>query len=81
MDPDPKPIPPLRRETTAEMVRHISRELAVIESGLAECQASGDRQAEARLTGCWMAHLLVSSAELLHNLLIDTAVRPSPYRR
>ena len=28
------------------------------------------------LTGTWMAHLLISSNELLHNLLIDTARRP-----
>jgi hypothetical protein len=28
------------------------------------------------LEGTWMAHLLVSSNELLHNLLIDTAKRP-----
>ena len=32
--------------------------------------------AEPRLTGTWMAHLLISSKELLHNLLIDTARRP-----
>jgi hypothetical protein len=26
--------------------------------------------------GTWMAHLLISSKELLHNLLIDTVRRP-----
>lgn len=34
------------------------------------------RTAEPRLTGAWMTHLLISSKELLHNLLIDTAQRP-----
>jgi len=28
------------------------------------------------LESTWMAHLLISSNELLHNLLIDTAKRP-----
>jgi hypothetical protein len=36
----------------------------------------GDRVAEPRLTGTWMAHLLISSSELLHNLLIESARRP-----
>jgi hypothetical protein len=36
----------------------------------------GDADAEARLTGIWMAHLLISSKELLHNLWIDTARKP-----
>jgi hypothetical protein len=56
------------------MVRHISRELAEIEQAVGRCR--GDAKAEARLTGSWMAHLLISSAALLHNLLIDTARRP-----
>ena len=36
----------------------------------------GDAEGEPRLTGTWMAHLLISSKELLQNLLIDTARRP-----
>ena len=32
--------------------------------------------AEPKLTGTWMAHLLISSQELLQNLLIATARRP-----
>ena len=62
------------RETTEAMVRNIGRELAEIEQAISLCR--GDRVAEARLTGTWMAHLLISSRELLHNLLIDTARRP-----
>lgn len=62
------------RECTQAMVRHIDRELAEIQRALGRCR--GDGEAEARLTGTWMAHLLISSAALLHNLLIDTAQRP-----
>ena len=62
------------RETTEAMVRNIGRELAEIELAIGRCR--GDRVAEPRLTGTWMAHLLISSQELLHNLLIDTARRP-----
>jgi len=70
------PIPPrpTPRETTEAMVRNIGRELAEIEQAISRCR--GDRVAEPRLTGTWMAHLLISSRELLHNLLIDTARRP-----
>ena len=56
------------------MVRHIGRELAEIEQAIAHCR--GHAEAEPRLTGTWLAHLLISSRELLHNLLIDTAHRP-----
>jgi hypothetical protein len=52
------------------MVRNIGRELGKIEREISRCR--GDRVAEPRLTGTWMAHLLISSKELLHNLLIDT---------
>ena len=62
------------RETTEAMVRNIGRELAEIEQAISRCR--GDLMAEPRLTGTWMAHLLISSRELLHNLLIDTARRP-----
>jgi hypothetical protein len=62
------------RESTEAMVRNIGRELAEIEQVISRCR--GDRVAEARLTGTWMAHLLISSSELLHILLIDTARRP-----
>jgi hypothetical protein len=56
------------------MVRNIGRELTEIEQEMARCRA--DAVAEPRLTGTWMAHLLISSSELMHNLLIDTARRP-----
>jgi hypothetical protein len=56
------------------MVRTIGHELAEIERAIGRCQ--GDGVAEPRLTGTWMAHLLISSKALLHNLLIDTARRP-----
>ena len=56
------------------MVRNIGRELAEIEQAMKRCR--GDAVAEPRLTGTWMAHLLVSSKELLHNLLIESARRP-----
>ena len=67
----PRPTP---RESTEAMVRHIGRELADIEQAIGRCR--GDLVAEPKLTGTWMAHLLISSKELLHNLLIDTAKRP-----
>ena len=65
---------PTPRESTEAMVRHIGRELAEIEQAIAHCR--GHAEAEPRLTGTWLAHLLISSRELLHNLLIDTASRP-----
>ena len=55
-------------------MRNIGRELAEIEQAMKRCR--GDLVAEPKLTGTWMAHLLISSRELLHNLLIDTAKRP-----
>jgi hypothetical protein len=70
----PTPPLPTPRESTEAMVRSIGRELAEIERALGRCR--GDAGAEPRLTGSWMAHLLISSTELLHNLLIDTAIRP-----
>lgn len=69
-----KPPRPTPRESTEAMVRTIGRELAEIEQAIGRCR--GDRVAEPRLTGTWMAHLLISSTALLHNLLIDTATRP-----
>jgi hypothetical protein len=62
------------RETTEAMVSNIGRELAEIERAIDRCR--GDLMAEPQLTGTWMAHLLISSSELLHNLLMDTAQRP-----
>jgi hypothetical protein len=56
------------------MVRNIGRELAEIQQAIGQCR--GDAVAEPRLTGTWMAHLLISSRELLHNLLIDAVRRP-----
>jgi hypothetical protein len=71
MQTPPRPTP---RETTDAMVRNIGQELAEIEQRISRCR--GDRVAEPRLTGTWMAHLLISSSELLQNLLIETARRP-----
>ena len=62
------------RESTEAMVRNIGRELAEIEQAMDRCR--GDLLAEPKLMGTWMAHLLINSKELLHNLLIDTARRP-----
>jgi hypothetical protein len=71
MQTPPRPTP---RETTEAMVRNIGRELAEIEQAIGRCR--GDLIAEPKLTGSWMAHLLISSRELLQNLLIDTAKKP-----
>jgi hypothetical protein len=71
MQTPPRPTP---RESTEAMVRNIGRELAEIEQAIGRCR--GDREAEPRLTGTWMAHLLISSRELLQNLLIDTGRWP-----
>jgi hypothetical protein len=71
MERPPRPTP---RETTEAMVRNIGRELAEIERAIDRCR--GDRITEPKLTGTWMAHLLISSRELLQNLLIDTAKKP-----
>ena len=68
------PLRPSPRETTEAMVRNIARELAEIEQAISRCK--GDRIAEPRLTGTWLAHLLISSTELLHILLIESARRP-----
>jgi hypothetical protein len=70
----PTPPRPTPRENTEAMVRTIGRELAEIQRAMGRCR--GDAAAEPRLTGTWMAHLLICSKELLHNLLIDTASRP-----
>jgi hypothetical protein len=55
------------------MVRNIGLELVEIEQTMCRCR--GDAVAEPRLTGTLMTHLRISSKELLHNLLIDTARR------
>jgi hypothetical protein len=62
------------RESTAAMTANISRELCELQAALADCR--GDRVAEPRVTAARLVHLLVSSRELLQNLLIDTARRP-----
>jgi len=69
-----KPPTSTPRESTEAMARNIGRELAEIEQAISRCR--GDAEGEPRLTGTWMAHLLISSKELLQNLLIDTARRP-----
>lgn len=61
-------------ESTAEMVRALAAELVEIRRAMERCR--GDAEAEARLTGSWMAHLLICSQALAQNLLIDTARRP-----
>jgi hypothetical protein len=70
----PTPPRPTPRETTEAMVRNIGREVAEIEQSIGRCR--GDQIAEPKLTGTWMAHLLISSKELLHNPLIDTVLLP-----
>ena len=49
------------RESTEAMVRNIGRELAEIEQAIDHFR--GDRVAEPRLTGTWMAHLLIDTAQ------------------
>ena len=61
-------------ETTAQMVEAIGGELAEIVLGLS--RSRGDRQAEPRLTGIWMAYPLISPRALLQKMLLDTARRP-----
>ena len=68
------PPPPTPRETTEAMVRNIGRELTEIKQAIGRCR--GDDVAEPKLTGSWMAHLLISSRELLHNLLIESVKKP-----
>ncbi len=69
-----KPPRPTPRETTEAMVRNIGREVCELRAALADCR--GDWVAEPKVTAALLAHLLVSSRELLQNLLIDTARRP-----
>ena len=69
-----KPHRSTPRESTKEMVRNIGRELAEIEQARRHCHRNG--LAEPRITGIWLAHLLICSSELLQNLLINTARRP-----
>jgi hypothetical protein len=64
----------MQRESTAQMAANIGRELRELRAALADCR--GDAVAEPKVTAALLAHLLVSSAELLQNLLIDTARRP-----
>ena len=71
MQTPPRPTP---RESTEAMVRNIGREVRELRAALADCR--GDLVAEPQVTAALMAHLLVSSRELLQNLLIDTARRP-----
>ncbi len=63
----------MRRESTAEMTANIGRELLELKAALAACR--GDLEAEPRVSAALMVHLLVSSRELLQNLLIDNACR------
>jgi len=74
-----KPPSSSPRESTESMARNIGRELAEIEQAMERCR--GDLLAEPKLTGTWMAHLLLCSRELLQNLLIDTAQRPRRIER
>jgi predicted NAD-dependent protein-ADP-ribosyltransferase YbiA (DUF1768 family) len=64
----------MRRESTPEMAANIGREVQELRVALAECR--GDLVVEPKVTAALMAHLLVSSRELLQSLLIDTARRP-----
>ncbi len=56
------------------MTANICREVRELRAALADCR--GDHVAEPKVTAALLAHLLVSSPELLQNLLIDTARRP-----
>jgi hypothetical protein len=69
----------MRRETTDAMVRNIGREVRELRVALGECR--GDLVAEPKVTAALLAHLLISSKELLQNLLIDTARRPRKIER
>ncbi len=64
----------MQRESTAQMAANISREVHELRAALAA--GRGDRVAECKITAALMAHLLLSSRELLQNLLIDTARPP-----
>ncbi len=64
----------MQRESTAEMAANIERELGELRTVLARCR--GDWVGEPKVTAALLAHLLISSRELLQNLLIDTAQRP-----
>ena len=61
------------------MVRNIGRELGEIARAIDLYR--DEALAEPKLTGTWMAHLLLCSKELLHNLLIDTAPTPRRIKR
>ncbi|MCP9901948.1 hypothetical protein KBZ12_15415 [Cyanobium sp. Cruz CV13-4-11] len=69
----------MRRETTEAMVRNIGQEVHELRAALADCR--GDLVAEPKVTAALLAHVLVSSRELLQNLLIDTARRPRKIER
>ena len=56
------------RESTEAMVRNIGRELAELEQTIGRCR--GDRVAEPRLTGTWMAHLLIDTAQRPRRLVL-----------
>jgi hypothetical protein len=64
----------MQRESTEAMAANIGREVRELRAALAEVR--GDLVAEPKVTAALLAHLLVSSSELLQNLLIDTAQRP-----
>ena len=71
---EPPRLGSMRRETTEAMVRNIGREVHELRAALVQCR--GDLVAEPKVTAALLAHLLVSSKELLQNLLIDTARPP-----
>ena len=73
------PTNPLHHESTAVMAANIGRELWELRAALANSR--GDLVAEPHITAAALAHLLLCSRELLQNLLIDTARRPSRIER
>ena len=80
METPPQPPPQaMPRESTEAMVRNIGRELGEIARAIDLYR--GEALAGPKLTGTWMAHLLLCSKELLHNLLIDTAPTPRRIKR
>ena len=64
----------MQRESTEAMAANIGREVRELRAALAHCRC--DLVAEPKVMAALLAHLLVSSRELLQNLLIDTARRP-----
>jgi len=64
----------MRRESISGLLHKMAREVGELRAALADCR--GDLVAESSVAAALLTHLLLSSRELLKNLLIDTARRP-----